>query len=85
MNSIFFELTNEEEVNSTMKQVKTKKALWPNSIPTKIIKTIRQIITKPLALAYLSNLSFPTGVFLDLLNMSNVMPIFRRGTGQPRL
>ena len=38
INSFFLKLTNEKEVNSTIKQRKTNKALGLNSISTKIPK-----------------------------------------------
>ena len=37
-NSFFLKPTNKEEVNSIIKQMKTNKALRPNSIPTKLQK-----------------------------------------------
>ena len=43
-NSFFLKPTNEEEVNSIIKQMKTNKAIGPNSIPTKILKMSQQII-----------------------------------------
>ena len=52
-NSFFLKPTNEEEVNSIIKQMKTNKAIGPNSIPTKILKMSQQIIAKPLV--YLIN------------------------------
>ena len=64
-NSFFLKPTSEEEVNSIIKQMKTNKAIDPNSIPTKILKMNQHIIAKPLV--YLINLSFSTGVFPDLL------------------
>ena len=48
-NSFFLKPTNEEEVNSIIKQMKTNKAIGPNSISTKILKMSQQIIAKPFA------------------------------------
>ena len=42
-NSFFLKSTNEEEVNSIIKQMKTNKAIGPNSIPTKTLKISQQI------------------------------------------
>ena len=39
--------TNEEKVNSIIKQMKTNKAIGPNSISTKILKMSQHIIAKP--------------------------------------
>ena len=60
-NSFSLKPKNEEEVNSTIKQMKTIKALDQNRNPTKILKMSQKIIAKPLV--YLFNLSFSTGVF----------------------
>ena len=60
-NSFSLKPKNEEEVNSTIKQMKTNKALGQNRNPTKILKMSQQIIAKPLV--YLFNLSFSTGVY----------------------
>ena len=60
-NSFSLKPKNEEEVNSTIKQMKTNKALGQNRNPTKILKMSQKIIAKPLV--YLFNLSFSTGVF----------------------
>ena len=76
-NSFFLKPTNEEEVNSIIKQMKTNKAIGPNSIPTKILKMSQHIIAKPLV--YLINLSFSTGVFMDLLKIANIIPDFKKG------
>ena len=78
-NSFFLKPTNEGEVNSIIKQMKTNKALGPNSIPTKTLKMSQQIVAKPLA--YLINLSFSTGVFRDLLKIANI-PDFKKGDSQ---
>ena len=60
-NSFSLKPKNEEEVNSTIKQMKTNKALGQNRNPTKILKMSQKIIAKPLV--YLFNLSFSAGVF----------------------
>ena len=70
-NSFFLKPTNEEKVNSIIKQMKTNKAIGPSSIPTKILKMSQQIIVKPLI--YLINLSFSTGVFPDLLIIAVIL------------
>ena len=48
-NSFFLKPTNKEEVSSIIKQIKTNKAIGPNSIPTKILKMSQHIIAKPLS------------------------------------
>ena len=70
-NSFFLKPTNEEKVNSIIKQMKTNKAIGPSSIPTKMLKMSQQIIVKPLI--YLINLSFSTGVFPDQLIIAVIL------------
>ena len=79
-NSLFLKPTNEEEVNSITKQMKTNKAIGPNSILTKILKINQHIIAKPLV--HLINLSFSTGVFPDLLKIANIKPVLKKGDRQ---
>ena len=71
-NSFFLKQINKGEVNSSINQMKTNKAVGPNSIPTKILKMSQQIIAK--SLAYLINLSFSTGVFPELLKNTTKFP-----------
>ena len=79
-NSFFLKPTNKGEVNSIIKQMKTNKAIGPNSIPTKILKMSQHIIAKPLV--YLINFSFSTGVFPDLLKIANIIPVLKKGDEQ---
>ena len=50
---------------------------------TQILKISNQIICKPLT--YLIYLSFTNGTFPDLLETSNVNPIFKRGENQEKI
>ena len=79
-NSFFLKPTSEEEANSIIKQMKTNKAIDPNSIPTKILKMNQHIIAEPLV--YLINLSFSTGVFPDLLKIANIILVLKQGDRQ---
>ena len=51
------------------------KALGPNSIPTDIFHLIKLNVAKPLA--DIVNLSFQTGIYIDVLKISKVAPIFK--------
>ena len=75
-NSFFLKPTNEEEVTSIIKQMKTNKPLGSNSIPTKILKLSQQIIAK--RLVYLFSLSFSKGVFPNLLKITIIIPVFKK-------
>ena len=50
------------------------KSTGPNSIPTKVMKQIKDVISP--ALAKLINISFHNGVFLNILKIGKVIPIF---------
>ena len=77
INSFFLKATNKEEVNSTIKKIKTNKTLDPNSIPKKMLKMNQHIIAKPLA--YLINLSFAKEVFPKLFKAASIKPVFKKG------
>ena len=55
--------------------VKIRKSTGPNSIPTKVMKQIKYIISAPLA--KLINKSFHDGVFPNILKIAKVIPIFK--------
>ena len=80
LNSFFLKPASEKDVISVINEMKDNKSTGPNSIPTQILKISNQIICKPLT--YLINLSFPNGIFPDLLKTSNVIPVFKRGENQ---
>ena len=52
-----------------------RKSTGPNSIPTKLIKQIKDVILAPLA--KLINRSFHNGVFPNILKIAEVIPIFK--------
>ena len=51
------------------------KVQGPNSIPTKVMKQIKDVISAPLA--KLINISFHNGVFPNILKIVKVIPIFK--------
>ena len=64
-------------VEQKVKTLKTNKAVGPNSIPTKILKTYSKSLSKPLS--ELINLSFAQAKFLTILKIAKVMPIHKQG------
>ena len=80
LRSFYLEPATEKEVISVINEMKTKKSTVLNSIAEQILKISNQMICKPLT--YLINLSFPNGIFPDLLKTSNVVPAFKRGENQ---
>ena len=60
-NSFFIAPTNNEEVLSEIKNLKTGKSPGPSSIPIKFLKLFQTPLSKPILL--IANLSFSTGIF----------------------
>ena len=58
--------------------LKSGKASGPNSIPTAVLKHLNNEIS--VVLCNLFNLSFSTGVFPDVLKISSVLPLFKKGS-----
>ena len=73
--SFFIRPTNEIEVINNINNLNGNKALGPTSIPTNIFHLIKLNIAKPLA--EIINLSFETGIYIDVLKISKVAPIFK--------
>ena len=53
----------------------SNKAVGPNSIPNMILHMIKTVIAEPLA--KILNLSFETGIYIDKLKISRVIPIYK--------
>ena len=75
--TFFLAPTNEQEVLTTIKQLKRNKAFRPSSIPTKFLKLFQNELSKPISL--IINLSFSTGTFPVELKIAKVMPFFKKG------
>ena len=53
------------------------KSVGPNSIPTKILKDLKTILSLPVSNRI--NLAFSTGVFPDMLKIAKIIPIHKKG------
>ena len=73
--TFFIKPTNEIEIINNINKLNNNKALGPNSIPTDIFHLIKLNVAKPLA--DIVNLSFQTGIYIDVLKISKVAPIFK--------
>ena len=62
---------------TNIKTLNTNKAVGPNSIPTKILKTYSKSLSKPPS--ELINLSFAQGNFPTILKIAKVIPIHKKG------
>ena len=75
VNSFFIFPTNENEIFKILKSLDDKKSEGPHSIPTVILKYIYPLISDQLC--NMINLSFASGVFIERLKVSKVVPIFK--------
>ena len=76
--SFFLSPTNSLEISTLISKMNNRKASGPNSIPTFILKQLNYEIS--IVLSKLFNLSFATGVFPDILKVSSVLPLFKKGS-----
>ena len=74
-NNFFIKPTNATEVINNINDLNNNKGVGPHSIPTKIFHQIKFAVADPLV--EIINLSFKTGIYIDDLKISKVMPIFK--------
>ena len=67
--------TTDEEISHIISSLNIRKSTGPNSIPTKVMKQIQDVISAPLA--KLTNRSFHIGTFHNILKIAKVIPIFK--------
>lgn len=65
------------EIEEEIDKLNPSKSTGPFSIPTKLLKTLKTLLSGPLA--YLFNCSFQTGVVPDNLKLARVIPTFKKG------
>ena len=78
IHSFFISPTDSTEIYNLISNLKNGKASGPNSVPTLVLKQLNSEIS--IVLAKLFNLSFSTGVFPDILKISSVTPLFKKGS-----
>ena len=76
-NSFFLFPTTKFEIENEIDKLNDNKATGPFSIPTKLLKIIKLLISEPLD--YIFNISFATGIVPDKLKMAGVIPIYKKG------
>ena len=76
LGQFFLSTTDKEEIKLICSSLDISKATGPYSIPTKVLKLIKNSISDQLA--NLFNLSFTTGSFPTLLKTANVIPIHKK-------
>ena len=75
INYIFLNPTDEIEVKNIMLFLNPSKAIGPNNIPNKILKSLINVSSQ---LTELFNLSFFRGVFSLILKTSKIIPVYNK-------
>ena len=73
-NTIFLSPATVNEIESAIKELQDKKATGPNSIPSKILKNNKDVLSMPLC--DLINLVFVSGTFPQQLKTAKIIPVF---------
>ena len=74
--SLFITPTDAHEVNLIISSLNSDKSTGPNSLPTKILKLLKNEISTHLADIF--NLSFSSGVFPYVLKIAKVIPVHKK-------
>ena len=69
-NSFFLSPTNKSEIQNIMSSLDSNKSFMSNSIPTKILKLLKNDISSQLGDIF--NISFSTGVYPTILNVARL-------------
>ena len=67
--------TNSEEVKNIISNLNKNKSTGPNSLPTKILKLLKNYIFSQLA--DILNISFSSGTFPSQLEIAKIIPIYK--------
>ena len=74
--SFFVSPTDKTEIEDVISSLDSNKSVGPNSIPTKILKLLKDDISSQLS--ELSNISFSSGVFPSLLKTAKFIPVHKK-------
>ena len=75
-NSFFLSPTNKYEIQNVISSLNSNKSVGPNSIPTRILKLLKNDISTQLADIF--NISFSTGVFPTILKVAKVVSVHKK-------
>ena len=75
--SFLLEAVTEDEIEYIIDNLNSRKAVRPNSIPTHILKELKNILKIPLAI--IVNTYFQTGFFPKQCKITHITPIFKIG------
>ena len=76
--SSYFFSTSSKEIEEEISKLNTSKASGPYSIPTKILKLLQCIISKPLEVIF--KFSFSTDIVPYLFKIARVIPVYKKGS-----
>ena len=72
---MFLSPTTVNKVESAIKELQDRKAKGPNSIPSKILKNNKDVLSKPLC--DLTNLVFVSGTFPQQFKIAKIIPVYK--------
>ena len=82
-NSLYLYPTTPEEIAEEIGKLNPSKATGPYSIPVKILKLLKGLVSKPLETIF--NVSLSTGVVPDSFKLPSVIPIYKSKTPMSQL
>ena len=74
--SFFVSLTDKTEIENVISSLDSNKSVRPNSIPTKILKLLKNDISSQLSETF--NISFSSGAFASMLKTAKVIPVYKK-------
>ena len=74
--SFFVSPTYKTEIENVISSLDSNKSVGPNSIPTKILKLLKNDISSQLSEIF--NISFSSGIFPSILKTAKVIPIYKK-------
>ena len=74
-NSLFLKPVTAEEIINEIDKLDSSKSTGPSSIPTKLLKLIKNYIALPLERPF--NSSFTTGIVPEKFKLACVIPVFK--------
>ena len=77
-NVMKFKIIDSSFILNAIKQLKNGKAAGPDKVPTKIVKDVCDLVSRPLLM--IINSSLEKGIFPDVWKLARVTPIFKSGS-----
>lgn len=75
--SFFIRPTSPMEIQGEIDMLNVNKSTGPFSIPTRLLKSIKTLLSAPLSMLF--NLSFSIGIVPNQLKIARVIPIYKKG------